>query len=412
MIHTLRLLKQVFTSKKKTGRILFVGQAYYNAWYLSRELRKLNWSADLINYDESTSSQIYYHGEDFVFNTKGFFNRLDQLFFYFVAAFFYDVFAFANMGGIKFGNAVPRMLPFLILKKGAEIKFLKLLGKRIIYANNACQDGVSQESFSKWLPYNVCQICSHKNEPHICSNQKNLKWGKFRNELADFQITLGGNRKDYNNDPRVHEVPQFYCLDKNLWRPDMLIPSNYILPYSKSSIKLYHAVGNYEVRNSGDSGLETIKSTHIYIPLINKLKSEGFDVELIFFHDIPNKKIRYYQAQADIFLDMLTFGFIGASVREAMMLGKPAICYLRPEWLDSMRVEIPDYVDELPVVTATPETVYDILKDLVRDHEKRREIGVRSRKFAEKWHASDVAAHHFNQLLTKIITGEKLDRIG
>ena len=31
-----------------------------------------------------------------------------------------------------------------------------------------------------------------------------------------------------------------------------------------------------------------------------------------------------------------------------------------------MRGEIPDYIDELPIVSATPETVEDVLKDLVR----------------------------------------------
>ena len=37
---------------------------------------------------------------------------------------------------------------------------------------------------------------------------------------------------------------------------------------------------------------------------------------------------------------MLTYGFFGAGAREAMMLGKPVVCYLRDEWLDQMRAEI------------------------------------------------------------------------
>ena len=76
---------------------------------------------------------------------------------------------------------------------------------------------------------------------------------------------------------------------------------------------------------------------------------------------------------------MLTFGWFGSNVREAMMLGKPVVCYLRPEWLERMRREIPDYIDELPIVSATPETVEGVLKDLVRDPERRRELGERGR---------------------------------
>ena len=89
---------------------------------------------------------------------------------------------------------------------------------------------------------------------------------------------------------------------------------------------------------------------------------------------------------------MLTVGFFGANVREAMMMGKPAVCFLRPEWLDSMRKEIPEFVNELPVVSATPDNVYEIVRDLILDREKRLEIGRRSRVFAEKWFASDIAA--------------------
>ena len=97
--------------------------------------------------------------------------------------------------------------------------------------------------------------------------------------------------------------------------------------------------------------------------MIEDLQRSGHDVELMFFTDVPNKELRFYQAQADIVVDMLTFGMFGAGVREAMMLGKPVVCYLRPEWLDSMRREVPEYVDELPIVSATPETVRGVLDD-------------------------------------------------
>jgi len=152
--------------------------------------------------------------------------------------------------------------------------------------------------------------------------------------------------------------------------------------------------------------VETIKSTHLYLPLVARLKQEGLDVELVFFKDVPNKTIRYYQAQADIFVDMLTYGFFGANVREAMMLGIPSVCFLRPEWLETMRREIPEYVAELPVVSATPDTVYEVVKLLVQNPAKRAELGRRSRAFAEKWHASDVAAAHFDRVFREVLGQE------
>ena len=101
------------------------------------------------------------------------------------------------------------------------------------------------------------------------------------------------------------------------------------------------------------------------------------------------KQLRFFQAQADIVVDMLTFGWFGATAREALMLGKPVIAHIRPAWLETMRQEIPEYVDELPIVEATPETARDVLLDLVQNPEKRAEIGRRSREFALKWHSAE-----------------------
>ena len=113
---------------------------------------------------------------------------------------------------------------------------------------------------------------------------------------------------------------------------------------------------------------------------------------------MPNKELRYYQAQADIVVDMLTYGFFGAGVREAMMLGKPVVCYLRDEWLDQMRAEIPEYVDELPIVSATPETVEAVLRGLIADPARRREIGRRSREFAVKWHSAEAGGRRLDEI--------------
>jgi glycosyltransferase involved in cell wall biosynthesis len=200
----------------------------------------------------------------------------------------------------------------------------------------------------------------------------------------------------------VHEVPEFYCLDPELWRPDLPIPPDHRLSYPPGTVKIYHAVGNYNLRTD-PSTQRNLKCTHIYIPLIDRLKAEGYPVELILAKDIPNKEVRYYQAQADIVVDMLTMGFFGANVREAMMLGKPAICYLRPEWLENMHREIPDYVDELPVISATPETIYSVIIDLIQNPQKRLEIGRKSREFALKWHSAKAGAARMDKIYGELL---------
>jgi hypothetical protein len=389
-------------------RVLYAGQAYYNAWYLSRSLRNLGWKADVLNWDLNPSSQIYYHGEDFRFGGNVENGLSHNLKFYISSLYEYDVFHFSNAYGICFGFYVQSFFKEKF-SEHSEIFLLKHLGKKIVYSNNGCQDGVSQTSFSKWEPTSVCSICPWQNQPSVCSDDRNLAWGKFRNEVSDFQCLLGGNRVDYNDDPRVHEAPEFYCLDKDFWHPQLDIPEKFRLEEKVShNVWLYHAVGNLHERTI--NGVN-IKSSHIYLPLVEKLQNEGLPIDLINPTGIPNKEVRFLQAQADIFLEMLTFGWFGANAREAMMLGKPVICYIRPEWLESLRQEIPDYAAELPIISATPDTVEEILRDLITNPDKRREIGQRSRDFAVKWHSAEAGGRRFDKIYTKLLQGDLLLRI-
>jgi glycosyltransferase involved in cell wall biosynthesis len=220
----------------------------------------------------------------------------------------------------------------------------------------------------------------------------------------------GGNRVDFNDDPRVHEVPEFYCLDADLWRPELAVPDEFRVPSRpEGTVWLYHAVGNRGARTA-DTGVN-IKSSHIYLPLIEKLRRQGLRLELLEPTGIPNRHVRFLQAQADIFLDMLTYGWFGATAREAMMLGKPVICYIRPEWLASVREEIPEYADELPIVNATPGTIEDVVCDLIANPEKRRLIGQRSRAFAVKWHSREAAGRRFDEIYGGLLRGDPLLRV-
>ncbi len=435
-------------NKRKEKSVLYVGQAYYNHWYLSRELRKLNWKADLVNLERVENSD-FYHGQDVGFYEDKYKQFYQKLEYYLYALDNYNIFHFANSFGIYFINDLDtnkpqkkeglryqlfkflfdsilkwklnnmyRLVYLVGIKRSArllikykeylperwDILLIKKLGKKIVYTNNGCLDGTLQSTFIKWsTPDNIpiCDICPHKYRPEICSDERNKRWGEFRNSVADYQCLLGGNRINYNDVESVHEVPEIYCIDKDFWNPDLLIPTNYKLPFADNIVKIYHAVGNYASRSQ--TGNKTIKSTHIYIPLIEKLKKQGLPVELIFFNDVPNKKVRFYQAQADIVVDMLTYGFFGANIREAMMLGKPCICYLRPEWIEAIRKEVPGYADELPIISATPETVEAILIDLINNPEKRKEIGRKSREFTIKWHSSDIAAIKFDKIYSNLL---------
>ena len=129
---------------------------------------------------------------------------------------------------------------------------------------------------------------------------------------------------------------------------------------------------------------------------------------MMFFHDVPSREIRFYQAQADIVLDQLTIGWFGANGRESLMLGKPVVCWLRPSWLEQVARQLPEYVEELPVVSATEETVEDVVRELALDPERRRELGERGRAFALKWHSAAAGARRMDSLYRRLLDGEPI----
>lgn len=389
----------MITRRGPVGSVLYVGHSYYHCWHLSRALRKLGWRADVLNIDPSADEIDLYHGDDFRFRYGSKVQVIPQLVFYARAMTRYEIVHFSNAHLMNFGpylQAVGRRF----FGDGGDVRAARWLGKKIVYSNNGCLDGVSQSSFRRWGPEPVCDICAWRDVPSVCSDERNLEWGRLRNTLADYQITNGGNRTDYNDDPRVHDVPEFYCLDPDAWTPDLEIPPRHRLKLPASTVKIYHAVGNFDHRTTPRGN---IKSTHIYRPLVEQLKRDGYEVELVFVKDIPNQEVRFVQAQADIVVDMLTFGWFGANGREAMMLGKPVICYLRPEWLETVRHEVPDYVDELPVVSATPGNVREVLVDLIENPEKRAVIGRRSRAFALKWHSASAGARRLDAIYRELL---------
>ena len=134
------------------------------------------------------------------------------------------------------------------------------------------------------------------------------------------------------------------------------------------------------------------------------MQAEGRAVRLIFVTDVKNTEVRYLQAQADVIVDQLNYGRYGATAREAMMLGKPTICYINrsePKPADKLRS-----TQELPLVSATEETVYEVLRDLLLDRERRRRLGAAGRAFAMKWHSADACAERYEAIYDSVMGGQ------
>jgi glycosyltransferase involved in cell wall biosynthesis len=59
------------------------------------------------------------------------------------------------------------------------------------------------------------------------------------------------------------------------------------------------------------------------------------------------------------------------------------VCYVRPSWREFFLEKFPEY-DGLPVVQATRDSVYQVLRGLIEDESERARLGLAARKFAEQ----------------------------
>src|SRR5690606_27951090 len=82
---------------------------------------------------------------------------------------------------------------------------------------------------------------------------------------------------------------------------------------------------------------------------------------------------------ADIIIDQILCGTYGMLSVEAMAMGKPVVAFVR----DEVRSQLPE---DLPIVVANPDTIRDVLQELLQQPEKLQEIGMASRAYVERVH--------------------------
>jgi len=399
-------LRQSSIITYKRRNVLFLHNSYYHFYYLAKALRKRGWDAITVSYEDPINgiNANYYHGEDinlydpdpvkFRTNIESFFEEAKSRF------------QFLNFAGDSLMSFFPEKFTYEAYPE--DIIEWRNLGKKVAYTISGCNSATAKSSVAKWSALDngkvFCDTCVWQERPDICHDEKNLRWGKKVNDYCDLIFAETLPSLDYIDSPKVIREPATMCLDPGFWHPELLIPDKFKISNPENKILIYHSVGNYKLRTRVDG--RNIKGTPAILEAIEKLKLEGFAVELIFVTNVKNTEVRYIQAQADIIVDQLNIGRYGAIAREGMMLGKPVVCYinkceLKPESKLSC-------LEEVPLVSATEESIYNVLKELVLDQEKRLQIGKESRRYALKWHSADACAERYEVIYDSLMEGKDL----
>lgn len=164
---------------------------------------------------------------------------------------------------------------------------------------------------------------------------------------------------------KVHVIGQ--RVDTRLYQPIYPLPDN-------TCPKIVHA-----------PSIKATKGTQFVTKAIDRLKKKNLSFEYIEISGVSHSEAMKMYSQADIIIDQLMLGSHGAFACEAMALGKPVICYILDELLET-------YSDDFPIVNANPQTIGKVLEELITLPEQLHEIGKKSRAYAENVHDIRVVA--------------------
>lgn len=351
-------------------RVLFVAPDYHCSFIYCDELRKHGWRSE-IYLPESYPPSLLYSEKDVIypFRLKGdyklfrFFNLLSRMLWYLGVFWRYKYHVYyCSLDYFDFKEKYLGLHTLFGRSFSLSLFLAKFFGCKIIYLPS----GVPDEE----MPEIVFKLGNEEAGLPTRNPEEMKVWFEKIDRYADKVIGFGSLNSTQYSASHI----KYKSLNLNLWEKELRIPEEYLLPPT-NKLRILHAFKFRALRAD-------IKGTRFVENALNQLIREGFQVEFMFLENIDSKIMRYYQAQADIVVEQLIRGWWGSTGIECMALGKPVVCYIRPEWKNFFLSVFPEY-DELPIVEADKENIYYVLKTLIEHKENRVRAGFESRKFAE-----------------------------
>ena len=263
------------------------------------------------------------------------------------AALRFDVFCFYFDGGLLYATPWWR----------TELALLRLAGRGIVVLPYG-GDARLRSTTEKIEPWNV-----FSEVPPGVEDRRETDVRDHLNAFARYANVMLGCADLVEDLPRVDGVFRFPFAPKATRPPGAARDG--------SEIVVVHAPNHRHYKGTG----------HL-LRAVEQLRAEGLSVSLDLVERLPNDEALDRYAAADIVADQFLAGAYALFAIEGMSLGKPVISYLNerflpwhPEWRDC------------PIVSASPDTLVEVLRRLVGDGRLREELGRRGPPYVEKYHS-------------------------
>jgi glycosyltransferase involved in cell wall biosynthesis len=258
----------------------------------------------------------------------------------------YDLFVFFFDGGLLGETPAWRL----------ELPLLRLAGKRVIVHPYGGDARLASRTRSRggWNAYSEI-------EPGREDRDETTVAERVRALSAGADAVLGS--ADLVEDlPRVDGMFP-YPIDVDEWRP---VPSP-----EADVVRVLHAPNHPEY-----------KGTRHVEQAVEQLRAEGEPVELVLVQGLPLDRARREYESAHVAVDQLLIGAYAQFAIECMAIGRPVVCHLSPRFA----AHHPEWA-EAPIVSATPDTIVDELRRLVRDRALREQLGRRGPEYVRRHHS-------------------------
>lgn len=185
-------------------------------------------------------------------------------------------------------------------------------------------------------------------------------------------------------------------------RCDVLMPSNLAIDVNKwkPSSRIFEERDGIasEVIIVHSPNHRGAKGTEFLAEAVRRLQSEGVKCKLMLLEGVKNSQVKHVlENEADILVEQLLQGH-GLSFLEGMAAGIPVITNFEDDnYWDVFRHY--SFFSECPGVSAGPGNIYETLKVLIENYQLRKDLGIASRKYAEKYHGLDSAQYLFRNVI-------------
>ncbi|MCZ8316881.1 hypothetical protein [Phreatobacter sp.] len=133
-----------------------------------------------------------------------------------------------------------------------------------------------------------------------------------------------------------------------------------------------------------------VKGTEIIVSIVDRLRAEGVACRLTVVENLKRDEVPALFARHDALIDQLRVGWYGGVAVEAMAACRPALAHIAPRDLQHIPHQM---AADLPVIAVTADTLAAKIRELAAlDSAAFRSLGLRSRAFAQHWHAPEAAA--------------------